>query len=159
WIVSKYFGRLNRSKNDNWVFGDRTTGAHLPKFAWTSIRRHQLVRGKSSPDDPTLCDYWSQRRKTRTPPPMDKISLTLAARQKGICPLCGRALIVGAEYEPDSPREWIDWFDAMKKRLHKHHFTYRRNGGSDEIKNLRLVHSECHRQHHAGDGGNKQQIL
>lgn len=159
WIVSKYFGRFNRSKNDNWVFGDRATGAHLPKFAWTSIRRHQLVKGKSSPDDPTLGDYWSQRRKTRTPPPMDKISLTLAARQKGICPLCGQALIVGAEYEPDGPHEWIDWFDAMKKRLHKHHFTYRRNGGSDEIKNLRLVHSECHRQHHAGDGGNKQQIL
>ncbi|WP_328541145.1 hypothetical protein OHT17_51150 [Streptomyces sp. NBC_00371] len=23
WIISKYFGRLNRSKNNNWVFGDR----------------------------------------------------------------------------------------------------------------------------------------
>ncbi|MFC8709482.1 HNH endonuclease [Streptomyces sp. NPDC057197] len=80
---------------------------------------------------------------------------TLAARQKGICPLCGQALIAGAEYEPDSPREWIDWFDAMKKRLHKHHFTYRRHGGSDESKNLRLVHSECHRQHHAGDSDRK----
>ncbi|WP_343236557.1 group II intron reverse transcriptase/maturase [Streptomyces griseus] len=154
WIMNKYFGRLNRSKMNNWVFGDRAT-AHLPKFAWTNIRRHQLVRGKSSPDDPALLDYWSQRRQTRTPPPMDKISLTLAARQKGICPLCGQALIAGAEYEPDSPREWIDWFDAMKKRLHKHHFTYRRHGGSDESKNLRLVHSECHRQHHAGDSDRK----
>ncbi|MGK5544302.1 group II intron reverse transcriptase/maturase [Streptomyces sp. URMC 127] len=155
WIVNKYFGRLNRSKNNNWVFGDRTTGAHLPKFAWTNIRRHQLVKGKSSPDDPALHDYWSQRRRTRTPPPMDKISLTLAARQKGLCPLCGQALIVGAEYEPESPREWIDWFDAMKKRLHKHHFAYRRDGGSDEVKNLRLVHSECHQQLHARDGSNK----
>lgn len=155
WIVNKYFGRLNRSKNNNWVFGDRTTGAHLPKFAWTNIRRHQLVKGKSSPDDPALQDYWSQRRRTRTPPPMDKISLTLAARQKGLCPLCGQALIVGAEYEPESPREWIDWFDAMKKRLHKHHFAYRRDGGSDEVKNLRLVHSECHQQLHARDGSNK----
>ncbi|MGW2410550.1 group II intron reverse transcriptase/maturase [Streptomyces sp. NPDC001739] len=156
WIVNKYFGRLNRSKTNNWVFGDRATGAHLPKFGWTNIRRHQLVRGNSSPDDPALLDYWSQRRQTRTPPPMDKISLTLAARQKGICPLCGQALIAGAEYEPDSPREWIDWFDAMKKRLHKHHFTYRRHGGSDESKNLRLVHSECHRQHHSGDGDRKR---
>ncbi|MET9142260.1 HNH endonuclease [Streptomyces sp. NPDC004042] len=43
----------------------------------------------------------------------------------------------------------------MKKRLHKHHFTYRRHGGSDESKNLRLVHSECHRQHHAGDSDRK----
>ncbi|MFD6438143.1 group II intron reverse transcriptase/maturase [Streptomyces venezuelae] len=155
WIVNKYFGRLNRSKNNNWVFGDRTTGAHLPKFAWTNTRRHQLVKGKSSPDDPALHHYWSQRRRTRTPPPMDKISLTLAARQKGLCPLCGQALIVGAEYEPESPREWIGWFDAMKKRLHKHHFAYRRDGGSDEVKNLRLVHSECHQQLHARDGSNK----
>ncbi|WP_311736905.1 group II intron maturase-specific domain-containing protein [Streptomyces sp. Ag109_G2-6] len=62
WIVNKYFGRLNRSKANNWVFGDRATGAHLPKFAWTNIRRHQLVRGKSSPDDPALRGYWSQRR-------------------------------------------------------------------------------------------------
>lgn len=158
WIVNKYYGQLNRSKANNWVFGDPTTGAHLPKFAWTNIRRHQLVKGKSSPDDPVLHDYWSQRRRTRTPPPMDKISLALADRQKGICPLCGQALIAGAEYEPDNPRQWIEWFDAMKKRLHKHHFTYRRNGGADEIRNLRLVHSECHRQHHAGDG-KREQIL
>ncbi|MFI8193882.1 HNH endonuclease [Streptomyces sp. NPDC085946] len=68
------------------------------------------------------------------------------------CPLCKQALIVGAEYEPDSPREWINWLAASKKMLHKHHFTYRRAGGTDERNNLRLVHSECHRQHHAGDG-------
>ncbi|MFE9098548.1 HNH endonuclease, partial [Streptomyces sp. NPDC007264] len=84
-------------------------------------------------------------------PPMDKTSLLLAVRQQGLCPLCKQALIVGAEYEPDSPREWINWFAASKKMLHKHHFTYRRDGGTDERNNLRLVHSECHRQHHAGD--------
>ncbi|MER7404543.1 HNH endonuclease [Streptomyces sp. NPDC000070] len=27
----------------------------------------------------------------------------------------------------------------------------RRDGGSDERRNLRLVHAECHRRHHAGD--------
>ncbi|MGW3168116.1 HNH endonuclease [Streptomyces sp. NPDC001142] len=76
---------------------------------------------------------------------MDKISLHLAVRQKGLCPLCKQALIVGAEYEPDSPREWINWFAATKKMLHKHHFTYRQDGGTDERSNLRLVHSECGR--------------
>ncbi|WP_329404391.1 HNH endonuclease [Streptomyces melanogenes] len=29
---------------------------------------------------------------------------------------------------------------------------FRRDGGTDERNNLRLVQSECHRQHHAGDG-------
>ncbi|MFC9616433.1 HNH endonuclease [Streptomyces sp. NPDC056938] len=78
---------------------------------------------------------------------MDETSLLLAVRQQGLCPLCKQALIVGAEYEPDSPREWINWFVASKKMLHKHYFTYRRDGGTDERNNLRLVHSECRRQH------------
>ncbi|MET8299050.1 HNH endonuclease, partial [Streptomyces sp. NPDC005180] len=123
----------------------------LIKFAWTGIVRHQLVKGGASPDDPALTEYWRDRRRRKAPPPMDKTSLLLAVRQQGLCPLCKQALIVGAEYEPDSPREWINWFAASKKMLHKHHFTYRRDGGTDERNNLRLVHSECHRQHHAGD--------
>ncbi|MFE9927350.1 HNH endonuclease [Streptomyces sp. NPDC005774] len=83
---------------------------------------------------------------------MDKLSLYLAYKQKVLCPLCKQALIVGAEYEPDSPREWMNWFAASMKMLHKHHFVYRRDGGSDEKTNFRLLHAECHRQHHAKDG-------
>ncbi|WP_150134528.1 hypothetical protein [Streptomyces hyaluromycini] len=82
---------------------------------------------------------------------MDKTSLLLAVRQQGLCFLCKQALIVGGECQPDSPREWIDWFAALKKMLRKRHFTYRRDGGTDERTSLRLVRSECHRQHHAGD--------
>ncbi|MCX4869374.1 group II intron reverse transcriptase/maturase [Streptomyces sp. NBC_00825] len=152
WIVNRYFGQFHPSRRDRWVFGDRNSGAFLPKFAWTSIVRHQLVKGGASPDDPALTEYWRNRRRKKAPPPMDKMSLVLAVRQQGLCPLCKQALIVGAEYEPDSPREWINWFAASKKMLHKHHFVYRRDGGTDERNNLRLVHSECHRQHHAGDG-------
>ncbi|PCG83469.1 group II intron reverse transcriptase/maturase [Streptomyces sp. WZ.A104] len=152
WVVARYFGRYNLARQDQWVFGNRISGAYLTKFSWMGIVRHQLVRGAASPDDPALTGYWQERRRKQAPPPMDKSSLILAARQKGVCPLCKQALIVGAEYEPDSPREWINWFAASKKMLHKHHFTYRRDGGTDERTNLRLVHSECHRQHHAGDG-------
>ncbi|MFE4337275.1 group II intron reverse transcriptase/maturase [Streptomyces sp. NPDC056831] len=152
WTMERYFGQFHPSRRDRWVFGDRDSGAFLPKFAWTGIVRHSLVKGRASPDDPALSEYWHKRRRRKAPPPMDKTSLALAVRQRGLCPLCKQALIVGAEYEPDSPREWINWFAASKKMLHKHHFTYRRDGGTDERNNLRLVHSECHRQHHAGDG-------
>ncbi|SDS60913.1 RNA-directed DNA polymerase [Streptomyces sp. TLI_053] len=151
WVVARYFGKFHPSRRDRWVFGDRDSGAFLPKFAWTGIVRHQLVKGGASLDDPALVEYWRDRRRRKAPPPMDKTSLVLAVRQQGLCPLCKQALIAGAEYEPDSPREWINWFAASKKMLHKHHFTYRRHGGTDERNNLRLVHSECHRQHHAGD--------
>ncbi|MFJ2776964.1 MULTISPECIES: HNH endonuclease [unclassified Kitasatospora] len=137
---------------DKWVFGSRDSGAFLPKFAWTRIVRHQLVKGGASPDDPTPTKRWRERRRCKAPPPMGKASLVLAVRQQGLCPFCKQALIAGAEYEPDSSHERIDWFAASKKMLHKHHFTYRRDGGTDEWNNLRLVHSECHRQHHAGDG-------
>ncbi|MEV4868563.1 HNH endonuclease [Streptomyces syringium] len=134
-----------------WAFGDRDSGAFLIKFAWTGIVRHYPVKGSASPDDPSLVEYWRDRRRRKAPPPKDKASLVLAVRQQGLCPLCTQALIIGAEYEPDSPREWINWFAASKKMLHKQHFTHRRDGGTDERNNLRLVHSECHRQHHFGD--------
>lgn len=152
WVTARYFGKFHPSRQDRWVFGDRNSGAFLPKFSWTGIVRHHVVKGGASLDDPSLTEYWRNRRRRQTPPPMDKTSLVLAVRQRGLCPLCKQALIAGAEYEPDSPREWINWFAASKKMLHKHHFFYRRNGGMDERSNLRLVHSECHRQHHAGDG-------
>ncbi|MFJ2862581.1 group II intron reverse transcriptase/maturase [Kitasatospora sp. NPDC087314] len=152
WIKHRYFGRFNKSRQDMWVLGDHESGAYLPKFSWTKIVRHEIVFGTASPDDPSLTAYWHKRRRRKVPPPMDKTSLALAAAQKGRCPLCKQALIAGAEYEPDSPREWIEWFAASKKMLNKHHFVYRRHGGSDDRSNLRLVHADCHRQHHAGDG-------
>ncbi|MGW7449766.1 group II intron reverse transcriptase, partial [Kitasatospora sp. NPDC054795] len=157
WIVKRYFGRFNKARRDRWVFGDRASGAYLVKFAWTGIIRHTLVKGAASLDDPSLIEYWGNRRRRKAPPPMDKTSLALAYRQKGLCPLCRQALIAGAEYEPDSPREWMAWFAASKKMLNKHHFVFRREGGSDEMKNLRLIHADCHRQLHAA-GGNRPRV-
>ena len=55
WIVRRYFGRFNRFRNDRWVFGardhvlnERGDIAHLTKFSWTNIVRHQLVAGGAS---------------------------------------------------------------------------------------------------------------
>ncbi|MFM9587153.1 group II intron reverse transcriptase/maturase [Streptomyces caniscabiei] len=152
WIKRHYFGRFNKARRDNWVFGDHASGAYLQKFAWTRFATHHLVKGAASPDDPAMAEYWRTRRRKTVPPPMDKTSLVLAARQKGLCPLCREALIEGAEYEPDNLREWINWFAASKKMLSKHHFVYRSCGGTDERTNLRLVHTDCHRSYHANDG-------
>jgi RNA-directed DNA polymerase len=57
WTVNRYYGKFNKFRNDRWVFGDRTNGAHLPKFSWTGIVRHVMVQGGASPDDPALADY------------------------------------------------------------------------------------------------------
>ncbi|MFF1790591.1 group II intron reverse transcriptase/maturase [Kitasatospora sp. NPDC058243] len=151
WCLARYFGQFNSTRRDKWIFGDRETGAYLYKSAWTRIDRHVIVKGANSPDDPSLIEYWAARRRRSLPSTVDKTSIALAARQKGICPLRKQPLISGAEYEPDSPREWAAWFAASMKPLHKHHFIYRRDDGPDTRTNLRLVHAECHRQHHAGD--------
>ncbi|WPB87889.1 group II intron maturase-specific domain-containing protein [Streptomyces malaysiensis] len=62
WVKARYFDKFNPSRNDSWVFGDRNTGAFLPKLAWTGIVRHRMVKGTASPDDPSLIDYWRIRR-------------------------------------------------------------------------------------------------
>ena len=35
WVISRYFGRFNSSRQDRWVFGDRESGAYLVRFVWT----------------------------------------------------------------------------------------------------------------------------
>ena len=52
WTVKQYFGTYHATRQDKWVFGDRKSGAYLPKLAWTKIVRHQAVQDRASPDDP-----------------------------------------------------------------------------------------------------------
>ena len=69
WIISRYYRMFNKSRRDRWVFGDRQSGSYMQKFAWTRIVRHRMVKGTASPDDPTLADYWAERRRKTTPLP------------------------------------------------------------------------------------------
>ncbi|MGW5816013.1 group II intron reverse transcriptase/maturase [Streptomyces noursei] len=151
WVRNRYFGRFHPGRQDNWVFGNPGTGRYLYKFSWTKIERHIPVKGTASKDDPSLTSYWTARTRKRKHPQADgKLSVVLAARQKGLCPLCGLDLIEGAGYEPESVREWADWFSA-NRTINRHHLVYRSLGGPDEASNLTLIHADCHRQHHAGD--------
>jgi RNA-directed DNA polymerase len=106
WVVDRYYGKFNKFRNDRWVFGDRDSGAYLPKIAWTGIVRHTLVKGGASPDDPAMAEYWATRRR-RVKPPLDGYTLRLLARQDGHCPLCGDHLL-SPEQPPQSPEQW-DW--------------------------------------------------
>ena len=82
WVVGRYFGTFNKFRNDRWVFGDRDSGGHLVKFAWTSINRHVMVKGAASPDDPALADYWASRRR-RSKPPLDSYTLACSPGRTG----------------------------------------------------------------------------
>src|ERR1035441_3012599 len=54
WVAARYFGKFHPNREDRWVFGDKGTGACLVKHSWTAVRRHVMVKGTASPDDPGL---------------------------------------------------------------------------------------------------------
>jgi RNA-directed DNA polymerase len=127
WRMQKYWGQ-SIGRQDRWVFQDKIRLATLRKFAWTKIVRHQLVRTTYSPDDPTLQDYWQQRR--AKPKVTVHRRRQLVQRQQGICPVCHQHLENG-------------------EALHIHHVIPKKSGGKDDLANLRLVHQNCHLQIHS----------
>jgi RNA-directed DNA polymerase len=129
WQDNRYWGKLNKDKNDNWVFGDKQTGRYLLKFNWFKIERHILVRGTASPDDPSLKDYWWSRKKVNMRDLSDS-DMRMVEAQDYRCPICGMDLINGEE-------------------LHRHHRVPKAEGGSDSYRNRELVHLYCHQQMHA----------
>jgi RNA-directed DNA polymerase len=127
WRTQKYWGQT-LGRQDRWVFQDKERHGTLRKFAWTKIVRHRLVPTTYAPDDPTLQDYWRQRRSRAQA--MAGRAGHLARRQQGLCPVCHQAL--------DNHEE-----------LHVHHVVPKKHGGTDDLANLRLVHHTCHRQIHS----------
>jgi RNA-directed DNA polymerase len=143
WVTARYFGRFNPARADQWVFGHRDSGAYLPKFAWTKIERHQMVKGASSPDDPTLRTYWADRRR-RQPPPTDRSTRLLLAKQDGRCTSCGD-LLLHAERSPASPQEWEQWHRTTRKAITRSSISIAR-GGVGTPDDTHLIHASCQRR-------------
>lgn len=135
WLKDRYWGKFAVSRRTTWVFGDRHTGAFLPKMAWTKIERHVMVKGKHSPDDPTLVEYWAMRTRRgdqRTLATLPYEKRVLVRRQGLVCPLCGERILNGEE-------------------IHTHHVRGRAAG--DGLENKIVVHLYCHQQvHHQQKG-------
>ncbi|MEU5431720.1 group II intron maturase-specific domain-containing protein, partial [Streptomyces olivoreticuli] len=146
WVVDRYFGAFHPTRRDRWIFGDHESGAYLAKFAWTKIVRHQAVKGRASPDDPALADYWAERRQRRKPP-LDQSRLRLLQAQHGRCPLC-RDLLLHAGQEPQTPEEWESWVKATRKAIRKQAIIAdARRGTSGDPAMFRLIHTHCARRH------------
>jgi RNA-directed DNA polymerase len=129
WRHRKYWGRFHLDRLDPWVFGDKDTGGYLLKFSWFPIERHTLVKGRSSPDDPSLKDYW-MKRQALSARDLTFSKQKLAKRQKGRCPQCGESLF-------------------NEEELQVHHLLAKSQGGKDVYSNLVLVHLLCHQHIHA----------
>ncbi len=149
WVVDRYFGQFNRSRRARWVFGDRDSGAYLLKFAWTKIVRHQLVQGTASPDDPDLAEYWSKRRR-RSTPPLDGVTLRQLKAQHGRCSICD-GFLLDADHEPQSPDEWAQWLTVTRKAVRREAIAAEQVlGTSDDPAAFQLVHVYCQRRRRYG---------
>lgn len=147
WVIARYFGEFNKSRRDRWVFGDRDSGTYLYKFAWIRIIRHQLVKGRASPDDPALAEYWAARRCKTPPPTIGRTGLRPYAVQNGRCSLCDGWLLP-VENRPQTPREWEPWLVIARKTIIK---IAMHTGGTPDETEARLVHAHCHRRHTVDD--------
>lgn len=97
---------------------------YLWKLQWTTIKRHILVKGKSSPDNSKLREYW-HKRQADSSKYLFKSRQILWRRQKGKCLVC---------------------FDLIDngENVHVHHITPIRCGGTNHINNLCLLHKNCY---------------
>ena len=145
-LTPMYYGQFNPSKRNRWVFGDRDSGAYLPKFAWTKIVRHAMVTGTASPDDPALADYWLQRRRKQPPPPLSAPVRHLLGIQQGRCAACG-GMLLHADQHPQSPHEWEQWVRVTLTAVRKQRIAAVTHGRTDEP---RLIHAFCRRRNQTG---------
>ncbi len=134
WKKRKYWGKIP-GKRSRWVFMDKKSGIYLEKLSWTPIKRHILVKGNNSPDDPDLKAYWERRNRRRRYPKYGKKN-KLFILQEGKCPVCQMEITNGEE-------------------IHLHHKIRKKDGGTNNIENLILLHRTCHRQIHSRYGQNQ----
>ena len=127
WLTNKYWRCFNPSRMDHWVFGDKNTGRYLLQYSWFPIDRHILVKGRASPDDPTLRDYW-KKRLLHGCKDLEPKKKRLAQRQDGLCNVCNQSLLNGEETQ-------IDYIVSKS-----------RGGLATDASNLQLLHLLCKQQ-------------
>lgn len=131
WIKHRYYkpDKTGQSKN-KWILTDPITNNQLKRMAWTPIVRHVQIKHDYSPFNTELKEYFEKRDIKE----FDKNNVAyrqkLAKKQKYKCPLCSHSITDGSE------------------GLETHHKTPRVKGGTDEYKNLELVHISCHLEYH-----------
>ncbi|MCM3645163.1 group II intron reverse transcriptase/maturase [Priestia aryabhattai] len=126
WLTERYFqpDMYGQSKN-KWLLTDPIRNYQLIRMAWTPIIRHSMIKHKNSPFDSNLADYYQKRDIKYFSKDNIAYRRKMAKRQKFKCPLCQSSLMTG-------------------EGLEKHHRKPKIQGGTDEYKNLWLVHSSCH---------------
>lgn len=130
WVKAKYFKKVG---NRNWVFMDMLNGekAELIRADRTAIIRHVVIKRGANPYDPVWESYFEKRiDRTMTNSLKGRNFLTsLWKSQKGNCPICNEKI-------------------TLTTKWHNHHIIPKYLGGKYTLKNLVMLHPDCHRKVH-----------
>ena len=134
WIIHKYFsGRYGKRRL---IFRDTESNSELFSLSYIPIKRHVMVRSKMRVYDktPATLEYWERREYVNAYNQILSVKLRkLYKLQQGKCPYCDKQIVS---------------LDVSDNELHVHHMRPRSLGGNESYSNLRLLHSECHRELH-----------
>lgn len=130
WVTTRYFHQKDSHKA--W-FGDIDKNLWILHPDRVTIVRHPFLerfRRVYNSDD---AEYWTEREVKKTQKVVDSHVSALYKKQKGHCEVCG---------------DIITKMDIDMKWTHTHHIKPRAYGGDWKLRNLRLIHSECHKELH-----------
>lgn len=128
WIKRKYY-------DDRWNLVSET-GERLLDIARIRIVRHRKVKlgMRVYARDEQTREYWKQWEYRKGLEQIYSRRLDrLYRRQKGRCQICGQL---------------ITRRDISKSQVHTHHIIPRKEGGTEGLNNLCLLHVECHKEMH-----------
>jgi RNA-directed DNA polymerase len=134
WVMRRYFSRVGGRKL---VFMDRETGFLLISVSKISIKRFVKINAQYRVYEGAkeAIEYWQKRAYLNGVSQMGSEQMAkLFKRQHGKCEYCDTSLT-------PEPRQQMN--------IQKHHVKPRSSGGDDQLRNLKLLHSECHRELHA----------
>ena len=135
WVKNNYWPSRN---GKDWIFGTEVLDKKgnkvwldLFKASSVPIRRHTKVKAQANPYDPQWETYFEERfqRHFEQEYHGNRVKY-LYHLQGGKCRICGQKL-------------------TRQEKWHVHHIVWRVNGGTDDSRNLALLHADCHMQLHS----------
>jgi RNA-directed DNA polymerase len=134
WIINRYFHKVGGRKH---IFKDQDTGIEIYRLADIPITRFVKINTTNRVYDtnPDTIEYWEKREHVNAYKQIESVRIgQLYQKQHGKCPYCNSR---------------ISEHDIAETQVHVHHMRPRSSGGKDGYNNLRLLHSDCHRELHA----------
>ena len=126
WINKRYFNPdIHGQSKDKWLLTSPDKKHQLIRMSWTGIIKHVPITYKNTPYNKELSTYYHSRNIKMFEKDTIASRQKLAKKQKHKCPLCRTSLLTG-------------------ETLEVHHNKPKCQGGTDEYKNLVLVHGSCH---------------